>query len=86
MVTDDVTIMHNAIGGRGMALIVCPSGPLGGRGKLTCLDAGLTPRFAAGLSGHTWHCPLCDVHLTSLGLCPTCGVRYELPETENIYR
>lgn len=30
----------------------------------------------ASLSGHNWHCPKCDFHLTSLGLCPECGMRY----------
>ena len=29
------------------------------------------------LSGHLWHCPNCDVHLTSLMFCPECGVRYD---------
>jgi hypothetical protein len=34
---------------------------------------------AASLSGHDWHCPACDHHLTSLYLCPACGVRYTPP-------
>ena len=29
------------------------------------------------LSKHKWHCPDCDVHLTSLLLCPECGIRYD---------
>jgi len=29
------------------------------------------------LVGHQYHCPECDVHITSLGLCPNCGVRYQ---------
>jgi len=28
------------------------------------------------LAGHNLHCPKCAAHLTSLGLCPTCGIRY----------
>jgi hypothetical protein len=28
------------------------------------------------LSGHNLHCPACDVHLTSLLLCPECGTRH----------
>lgn len=32
------------------------------------------------LSKHQWHCPKCDVHLTSLLLCPRCGTRYEREE------
>lgn len=31
------------------------------------------------LSRHKFHCPNCDMHLTSLGLCPHCGTRWELP-------
>jgi hypothetical protein len=30
------------------------------------------------ISGHLWHCPNCDAHLTSLFLCPECGVRYDM--------
>jgi hypothetical protein len=30
----------------------------------------------AALTGHMWHCPDCDEHLTSLLLCPKCGARY----------
>lgn len=40
-------------------------------GDLTELDAKL--------SGHRWHCPKCNKHLTSMMLCPECGTRY----TEN---
>jgi tRNA(Ile2) C34 agmatinyltransferase TiaS len=29
------------------------------------------------LAGHNKHCPKCDNHLTSLYLCPECGVRYD---------
>lgn len=29
------------------------------------------------ISGHLWHCPMCDSHLTSLFLCPECGIRYD---------
>ena len=29
------------------------------------------------LTGHNEHCPDCDTHLTSLYLCPDCGIRYE---------
>lgn len=32
------------------------------------------------ITGHFWHCPSCDSHLTSLGLCPECGTRYEFEE------
>ena len=32
------------------------------------------------LSGHKFHCPNCDMHLTSLGLCSHCGTRWELPD------
>lgn len=28
------------------------------------------------LAGHRLHCPVCDVHLTSLMLCPNCGTRF----------
>jgi hypothetical protein len=28
------------------------------------------------LSGHPYHCPNCNEHLTSLGLCPKCGIRF----------
>lgn len=28
------------------------------------------------LSCHQWHCPKCDIHLTSLFLCPKCGNRF----------
>jgi len=31
------------------------------------------------LAGHRYHCPICDVHLTSLLLCPKCGRRYDWP-------
>lgn len=27
------------------------------------------------LSGHSWHCPVCDTHLTSLYLCDRCNQR-----------
>lgn len=33
----------------------------------------------ASLSHHDWHCPKCDVHLTSLYACPECGTRYNPP-------
>lgn len=36
------------------------------------------------MAGHYWHCPNCDVHLTSLGLCPECGTRYEFDENAPI--
>ena len=29
------------------------------------------------LTNHNAHCPKCKVHLTSLLLCPKCGIRYE---------
>lgn len=29
------------------------------------------------ISKHLWHCPVCDAHLTSLFLCPECGIRYD---------
>ena len=29
------------------------------------------------LSGHKYHCPKCNSHLTSLYLCGDCGVRYD---------
>ena len=29
------------------------------------------------LSGHKYHCPHCNTHLTSLYLCCDCGVRYD---------
>lgn len=29
------------------------------------------------LTGHNKYCPKCDSHLTSLYLCPECGVRYD---------
>lgn len=32
----------------------------------------------ASLTHHDWHCPECDHHLTSLYLCPKCGMRYDL--------
>ena len=28
------------------------------------------------LSRHLWHCPRCDVHLTTLYLCPECNTRW----------
>ena len=28
------------------------------------------------LTHHNLHCPACDVHLTSLLLCPECGTRH----------
>ena len=34
------------------------------------------------LSGHKYHCPNCDIHLTSLGFCSNCGVRFDIPEKE----
>lgn len=37
---------------------------------------------AGTISGHLWHCPVCDVHLTSLFLCPECGVRYDTASRE----
>lgn len=55
-----------------MALILCD-----GRDN-SALDASLT--------GHFWHCPGCDRHLTSLFLCPECGVRYEQPGQEEYYQ
>jgi hypothetical protein len=35
------------------------------------------------LTGHHQHCLACDVHLTSLDLCPNCGVRYPLLDVLN---
>lgn len=29
------------------------------------------------LTHHNLHCPDCNVHLTSLFLCPQCGTRFE---------
>lgn len=31
------------------------------------------------LTGHRYHCPKCNVHLTSGLLCPKCGKRYDWP-------
>jgi tRNA(Ile2) C34 agmatinyltransferase TiaS len=28
------------------------------------------------ITRHNYHCPRCNVHLTSLLLCPLCGTRY----------
>lgn len=44
------------------------------RGDKTELDEILT--------GHRLHCGKCDVHLTSLYLCPKCGYRYETSQIE----
>jgi hypothetical protein len=30
------------------------------------------------ITGHRLHCLNCDFHLTSLLLCPECGIRYEI--------
>jgi hypothetical protein len=39
------------------------------------------------LASHDLHCPKCAAHLTSLGLCPTCGIRYAFApeEIERLY-
>ena len=34
------------------------------------------------ITGHRLHCPKCDVHLTSLLLCPECGARYVVTKNE----
>lgn len=33
------------------------------------------------ITGHCYHCPNCNKHLTSLFLCPACFTRYDIPET-----
>jgi len=42
------------------------------------MTTGIAPdsQLDDALAGHNLHCPKCAAHLTSLGLCPTCGVRY----------
>lgn len=35
------------------------------------------------LAGHHLHCPRCDVHITSLLMCPNCGTRYTLIDALN---
>lgn len=32
----------------------------------------------ASMTGHDWHCPGCDIHLTSGGVCPACGERWDM--------
>ena len=38
------------------------------------------------LTGHLWHWPVCDCHLTLLFLCPECGIRYDEPDQEERFR
>jgi len=35
------------------------------------------------LTNHLWHCPICNAHLTSLFLCPECGIRW-IPHISSI--
>ena len=53
-----------------MYLLTCDGKHERGDADHSSLDYGLTQ--------HLLHCPVCDVHLTSLLLCPGCGTRYEI--------
>ena len=53
-----------------MYLLTCDGKHERGDADHSLLDYGLTQ--------HMLHCPVCDVHLTSLLLCPGCGMRYEI--------
>lgn len=46
--------------------------------QLKICDGNDKTMLDESLAGHMFHCPNCDVHLTSLGLCPSCATRYEL--------
>ena len=53
-------------------------------GMLTMADIYFLPCFGSHedmldeeLTGHRFHSPCCNAHLTSLYLCPNCGVRYD---------
>lgn len=50
----------------------------GKTGILLRLCRGDESELDESLTGHKYHCPKCDVHLTSLGLCPNCGTRFEI--------
>lgn len=54
--------------------------------ELTLCDGRDNSALDASLTGHWWHCPVCNCHLTSLFLCPECGTRYDEPDQEERYK
>lgn len=52
-------------------------------GKLTMKDVYFLPcggdksMLDESLTGHNYHCPKCNEHLTSLYLCAECGTRWQ---------
>ena len=55
----------------------------GKTGVLLRLCMGDKNQLDESLTGHKYHCPKCDVHLTSLGLCGECGTRYNIGAAEH---
>lgn len=47
--------------------------------QLIICDGNDKTMLDESLAGHIFHCPNCDMHLTSLGFCSHCGTRYEIP-------
>jgi len=47
--------------------------------QLIICDSNDKTMLDESLAGHIFHCPDCNMHLTSLGLCSHCGIRYEIP-------
>ena len=50
----------------------------GKTGVLLRLCLGDKSMLDESLTNHKYHCPKCDVHLTSVGLCSNCGTRFEI--------